>query len=50
MSQVFRPLEPMVIVTAENGKTDIPASTPLTRLHYFDGKFLRAADLSLEQL
>ena len=49
MSQVFRPLEPMVIVTAENGTTDIPSSTPLTRLHYFDGKFLRASDLSLEQ-
>ena len=49
MSQVFRPTEPFVIVTAENGKTEIPAGTPLTRLHFFDGKFLRAADLSLEQ-
>lgn len=50
MSQVFRPFDPLVIVTAENGKTEIPSPTSLTRLHYFDGKFLRADDLSLEQM
>ena len=30
--------------------TVIPQPTPLTRLNYFDGKFLRASDLSAEQL
>src|SRR5262249_16271859 len=32
-----------------NGINIIPASTPLTRLNYFDGKFLRASDLTAEQ-
>src|SRR5439155_26402977 len=27
----------------------VPATTPLQRLNYFDGKFLRADDLNLEQ-
>ncbi len=31
------------------GLTIIPTSTPLTRLNYFDGKFLRADDLRLDQ-
>jgi hypothetical protein len=39
----------LVLVGPQNGLTLIPSKTALTRLHYFDGKFLRAADLSLEQ-
>ncbi len=31
------------------GLTIIPTSTPLTRLNYYDGKFLRADDLRLDQ-
>lgn len=31
------------------GVTLVPRPTPLTRLHYYDGKFLRASDLELEQ-
>ncbi len=31
------------------GLTVIPTSTPLTRLNFFDGKFLRADDLRLDQ-
>lgn len=41
--------EALVLVGAQAGLTFIPTPTPLTRLHYFDGKFLRAADLQLEQ-
>ncbi len=41
---------PLVLVTQQNGVTVIPQPTPLTRLNYFDGKFLRASDLSAEQL
>jgi len=41
--------EPVVLVGKNNGITVIPSPTPLTRLHYFDGKFLRARDLELEQ-
>jgi hypothetical protein len=36
--------------TSQNGVTIVPSNSPLTRLNYFDGKFLRAADLQLEQL
>src|SRR4051812_18242652 len=39
----------MVLVNHQNGVTIIPHPTPLTRLHYFDGKFLKAADLDKEQ-
>jgi hypothetical protein len=35
--------------TAPSGVTIIPSGSPLTRLNYFDGKFLRAADLQTEQ-
>lgn len=34
---------------ATDGVALIPQPAPLTRLNYFDGKFLRAADLSTEQ-
>ena len=39
----------LVLIGGQSGLTFIPTPTPLTRLHYFDGKFLRAADLQLEQ-
>jgi hypothetical protein len=42
--------KPLVLVSEQNGVTVIPQPTPLTRLNYFDGKFLRASDLSAEQL
>ena len=35
--------------TAPSGVTIIPSGSPLTRLNYFDGKFLRAADLQTER-
>lgn len=41
--------ETVVLTRRENGVAEIPRPTPLTRLHYFDGKFLRADDLALEQ-
>src|SRR5882724_142500 len=40
---------PLVLVGRQTGLTIIPAQTPLTRLNYFDGKFLRAVDLQTEQ-
>jgi hypothetical protein len=39
----------LVLVNRSRGLTVIPESTPLTRLNYFDGKFLRASDLTAEQ-
>src|SRR5262245_66420123 len=36
-------------ISAEPGVPLIALSTPLRRLNYFDGKFLRAADLTVEQ-
>ncbi len=41
--------ESLVLVSQQNGVVLIPAATPLTRLNYFDGKFLRANDLKAEQ-
>ena len=41
--------ESLVLVSKQNGIVIIPAATPLTRLNYFDGKFLRASDLKAEQ-
>ncbi|AUB82198.1 hypothetical protein [Candidatus Thiodictyon syntrophicum] len=40
---------PLVLITGADGINLIPAATPLTRLNYFDGKFLRAQDLESEQ-
>lgn len=40
---------PLVVVGTGTGVTLIPSPTQLTRLNYFDGKFLRAEDLSAEQ-
>lgn len=39
----------LVLLGNQSGWTLIPKGTPLTRLNYFDGKFLRAADLKAEQ-
>jgi uncharacterized repeat protein (TIGR01451 family) len=39
----------LVLVSKQNGFVVIPMATPLTRLNYFDGKFLRASDLKTEQ-
>lgn len=41
--------ETLVLVSKQNGIVVIPTATPLTRLNYFDGKFLRASDLNAEQ-
>lgn len=41
--------ESLSLVSQQNGVVVIPAGTPLTRLNYFDGKFLRASDLKAEQ-
>jgi hypothetical protein len=40
----------LVLLTNQNGIAVIPSPTPLTRLNYFDGKFLRAEDMQAEQL
>lgn len=51
MSQTMISTEgPLVLVGAPNGRALISSGTPLTRLNYFDGKFLRAEDLNREQL
>lgn len=39
----------LLAIGGTRGLTLIPASSPLTRLHYFDGKLLRADHLELEQ-
>jgi len=39
----------VVLLNQTNGITLIPKPTALTRLNYFDGKFLSAADLNAEQ-
>src|ERR1700674_540788 len=40
----------LVLIGDQGGRTLIYTGTPLTRLNYFDGKFLRAQDMSLEQM
>src|SRR5687767_15135460 len=42
-------LNRFVLRETVSGKAVIPNATPLTRLNYFDGKFLRADDLNTEQ-
>jgi hypothetical protein len=49
MAQAHSPGESLVLAGTQQGFTVIPSPTRLTRLHYFDGKFLRAADLEVEQ-
>lgn len=41
--------ETLTAANGTDGVTRIEAGTPLTRLHFFDGKFLRADALTLEQ-
>ena len=38
-----------VELPSTDGVAFVEASSPLTRLHYFDGQFLRAASLTVEQ-
>ncbi|MEI6668476.1 MAG: hypothetical protein WCP29_09995 [Acidobacteriota bacterium] len=40
---------PLLVVSGGSGITVIDPSTPLRRLNYFDGRFLRADDLDVEQ-
>ena len=40
---------PLLVVGDTGGVTVIDPSTPLRRLNYFDGKFLRADDFNVEQ-
>lgn len=42
-------VETLVLVGKGNGIVIIPSKSPLKRLNYFDGKFLRASDLKDEQ-
>ena len=42
-------VESLVLVGNGNGIVIIPSNSPLKRLNYFDGKFLRASDLKDEQ-
>ncbi len=39
----------IVLVGADNGVVVLTSDTPLRRLNYFDGKFLRAQDMQAEQ-
>jgi hypothetical protein len=39
----------LVLVGADNGVVVVASDTPLRRLNYFDGKFLRAEDMQAEQ-
>ncbi|MFZ5446333.1 MAG: hypothetical protein ACOZQL_40470, partial [Myxococcota bacterium] len=39
----------VVLVDEVAGRAVIPTASPLARLNYYDGKFLRAADMELEQ-
>ncbi len=39
----------VVVAAQQSGLTIIPSPSPLTSLNYFDGKFLRAADLDTEK-
>jgi hypothetical protein len=41
--------EALVLTSKQNGIVVISTGTELTRLNYFDGKFLRASDLKAEQ-
>lgn len=39
----------LVQIGIGNGRSVVEKSSPLTRLNYFDGKFLRAPDMQAEQ-
>src|SRR4051812_45916847 len=47
--KTLAPISGAIGAAIPNGVTITPPGSPLTRLNYFDGKFLRAADLQTEQ-
>ncbi|WP_319549546.1 hypothetical protein [Desulfogranum marinum] len=49
MSDIVKNNNGVVVINSMGGHTVISKESPLKRLHYFDGKFLRAVDLNLEQ-
>ena len=49
MSQILGQTLSLTSVAGAAGVTIIPPGSRLTRLHYFDGKFLRASHLEVEQ-
>ena len=49
MAKAQQKSEVLVLVGGNNGVVVVPQPTLLTRLHYFDGKLLRADDLKKEQ-
>lgn len=49
MAGTHHSLEPLALVGAAPGLSIVARKAVLTRLNYFDGKFLRADDLRLEQ-
>jgi hypothetical protein len=49
MSEIVKIQNGVVVISGAGGHTVISRESLLKRLHYFDGKFLRATDLNLEQ-
>lgn len=49
MAKQLKTTEPVVLLSKQTGVSVIPSDTLLTRLNYYDGKFLRAEDLQTEQ-
>lgn len=49
-SNTLGSMETVVVLNQPDGIALIPKPTALTRLNYYDGKFLRAADMQAEQL
>lgn len=49
MSQTPLAPRPPLLLSGSDGRMLVPVDTPLRRLNYFDGKFLRAEDLRQEQ-
>jgi hypothetical protein len=49
MAQYDETVPGVVIINDSNGHTVVERDSSLKRLHYFDGKFLRAPDMQLEQ-
>ena len=44
MPKQLKSTEPVVLLSKQTGVSVIPSNTLLTRLNYYDGKFLRAED------
>lgn len=49
MTELIKSNSKVVKISDSDGVQVIPQGTPLTRLNYFDGKYLRAPDLQQEQ-